>query len=145
PELDPLGAARHVGEELHHVRAHRVVGEVVLHAPDRLEPERLGEPGEAEGVRVHLVVGPGPPRVLEDDRRSHVHGPTLRHHSPPTAPRPATHRPTPRHPPPHAASHAVHSRTTRPSHSRSWVCTWHGPLLNRSPRRSEIPRMSWKI
>ena len=45
------GPPRHVGEELQHVGAHRVVGEVVLDAPDRLEPERLGEIGEPELAR----------------------------------------------------------------------------------------------
>ncbi len=32
-ELDILGAAREIGQELRHVRAHRVVGEVMLDAP----------------------------------------------------------------------------------------------------------------
>ena len=54
-------AAGHVGQELQHVRAHRVVGEVVLDAPDRVEAERLGEVGEAELVPVDLGVGPRRP------------------------------------------------------------------------------------
>ena len=45
-QLHALGAPRHVGEELQDVRAHRVVGEVVLDAPDRLEAERLGQVGQ---------------------------------------------------------------------------------------------------
>src|SRR5205823_8974311 len=44
-ELHAPRPSRHVGEELEDVRAHRVVGEVVLDAPDRVEAERLGEIG----------------------------------------------------------------------------------------------------
>ena len=72
-----LGAAGHVGQELEHIGAHRVVGEVVFDAPDRVEPERLGLAGQPELVGVDLVVGPRAPGVLEDDRQSNVHTPTL--------------------------------------------------------------------
>src|SRR5439155_27321268 len=47
-ELDAPRPPRHVGEELEDVRAHRVVGEVVLDAPDRVEAERLSEVGKKE-------------------------------------------------------------------------------------------------
>ena len=73
-ELRALGPAGHVGQELDDVRAHRVVGEVVLDRPDRLETERLGELREPELVPVDLVVGEGVVRILEDGGVADVHG-----------------------------------------------------------------------
>ena len=40
--------ARHVGEELQHVGAHGVVGEVMLDAPHGFEAQRLGEVGQTQ-------------------------------------------------------------------------------------------------
>ena len=52
-QLQIGGAAGHVGEELEHVGAHGVVGEVVLHAPDGLETQGFGQLGKTEFVPVH--------------------------------------------------------------------------------------------
>ena len=65
-ELHVLGAPGHVRQELERVGHHRVAREVVLDRPDRVEPERFGQPGELQLVRVDLVVGPRR-RALEDD------------------------------------------------------------------------------
>ena len=56
-ELDAVRAPGEVGQVLQHVGAHRVVGEVVLDAPQRLEAERLGEVAEPELVAVDVAVG----------------------------------------------------------------------------------------
>jgi hypothetical protein len=45
-ELNVLCAASEVGEHLEYVRTHRVVGEMVLDAPQGLETERLGHIAE---------------------------------------------------------------------------------------------------
>jgi hypothetical protein len=71
---DLLGAGGHVGEELHHVRAHRVPGEVMLQAPDGLEAERLGEIRHRDVRLVYLVVRHGPAVILERDAHSDMHG-----------------------------------------------------------------------
>src|SRR4030095_15384213 len=67
---------------LQHVGAHRVAGEVVLDAPDRLESEPLGEPPEAELVRVDLEIRTRRIRALEDQPEPNVHGEVLRQASP---------------------------------------------------------------
>ncbi len=72
-EIDPLGAPGHVRQELQHVGAHRVVGEVVLDAPDRVVAERLDEIGEPQLLPVHLVIGTHAARILEDDGGADVH------------------------------------------------------------------------
>ena len=59
-------------EELQRIGAERVVGEVVLDRPDRVEAERLGQLGQPQLVRVHLLVGQAQ-RILEDDRATDVH------------------------------------------------------------------------
>ena len=69
-----LGAARHVRQELHHVGAHGVVGEMVLDRPDRFEPERLGHVGERQFVQVDLPVAERTAGILEDGGHSDVHG-----------------------------------------------------------------------
>ena len=71
------GASRHVGEELQHVGAHRVVGEVVLDAPDGLKAERLGEIGEPELGHVDLAVRAHATRVLEDGGHAYLHARVL--------------------------------------------------------------------
>jgi hypothetical protein len=69
-----LGAAGHIGQKLQHVRAHRVIGEVMLDAPDRLEAERLGQVGQPELVAIDLAVGSRLAGVLEHGRQTNVHG-----------------------------------------------------------------------
>jgi hypothetical protein len=75
--LRGLRARGDPGEILQHVGAHRVVGEVMLDAPDRLEAERLGEIDEGQVVVVDGAVRPRVARVLKDDRRPDVHAPRL--------------------------------------------------------------------
>ena len=55
-----------------HVRAHGVVGEVVLDAPAGLEAELLGEPGELQVVAPDIAVAPRLARILEDRHLSDV-------------------------------------------------------------------------
>ena len=69
-----LRAAGHVGQELHHVGAHRVVGEMVLDRPDRFEAQRLGHVGQRQLVQVDLAVAERAAGVLEDCSHSDVHG-----------------------------------------------------------------------
>jgi len=73
-ELHPPRAGRHPGQELRHVGAHVVVGEVVLGAPHRVEAERLGGAGQLEALTPDVGVGPGPLRVLEERSHTDVHG-----------------------------------------------------------------------
>src|SRR6185437_5304987 len=68
------GAAGHVGQELHHVRAHRVVSEVMLHRPDRFETKRLGHIGQRQLVQVDLAIRELAAGVLEDGSQSDMHG-----------------------------------------------------------------------
>jgi len=72
-ELHLRRAAGHVGQELQHVGAHRVVGEVVLDAPDRLVAEGLGQVGQGQVRRPHLLVRQRPSEALEDGRHADVH------------------------------------------------------------------------
>jgi hypothetical protein len=55
-ELNRLGAARVVGEELQHVGAHRVVVKVMLDAPDGIESKRLVEVADAQVFEVNVAV-----------------------------------------------------------------------------------------
>ena len=71
-----LRAARHVGQELHDVGAHRVVGEMMLDRPDRFEAQRLGHVGQGQLVQVDLAVAERPPGVLKDRSHSDMHGVT---------------------------------------------------------------------
>ena len=77
-QLGGRGLARHVGQELHRVWAHRVVGEVVLDGPDGVEAERLGPFGQAEFRLIDLGVRAGVVRVLKNRGISDVHGCLLR-------------------------------------------------------------------
>jgi hypothetical protein len=70
------GPAGHVGQELHHVGTHRVVGEVMLDRPDRIEAQRLGHVGQRQLVQVDLAVAERPPGVLEECSHSDMHGVT---------------------------------------------------------------------
>ena len=76
-EQQRVALAGEVGEHLQHVGAHRVGGEVVLDAPDRLEAEPFGHPAEAQLLLVHLQIAEPRVRGLEDDRESDVHGTLL--------------------------------------------------------------------
>ena len=73
-----LRAPGEVAQVLQHVGTHRVVGEVVLDAPQRLEAERLGEVAEAELVPVDVAVGAPLALPLEDDAHADVHVNLLR-------------------------------------------------------------------
>src|SRR2546428_633510 len=72
-ELRLLRAAGHVGEELQHVGAHRVVGEMVLDTPYRLVAERLREIGQPQFVAIDLTIRAALLRILEHGRHSDVH------------------------------------------------------------------------
>ena len=56
-ELHPLGPPGEVGEQLQRIVRHRVVGEVVLGDPHRIEPEFLGEHEVLELLADELRVG----------------------------------------------------------------------------------------
>ncbi len=56
-EHDPPGARGEVGQQLNHVGHHRVSGEMMFDAPDRVEPQRLGEIAKHQVVAVNLIVG----------------------------------------------------------------------------------------
>ena len=73
-ELHVLGLARHVGQELQHVGAHRVVVEVMLDRPDRVESERLGHLGKPQFVAIDLGVGKCVVGILESCSVAYVHG-----------------------------------------------------------------------
>src|SRR5262245_54306378 len=77
-ELDALRARGVPGQELEHVGAHRVLGEVVLDAPERLEAERFGEIAEAELVAVDVAIGAPVAHALEDHGHPDVHRPSSR-------------------------------------------------------------------
>jgi hypothetical protein len=51
-----LGAAGHVGQQHHVVRAHRVVVEVMLDRPQAVVAQLVGELGQPELAGVHLLV-----------------------------------------------------------------------------------------
>ena len=72
-EQQRVALAGEVGEHLQHVGAHRVVGEVVLDAPDRLVAERLGDAAEPQLLLVHLEIAAALVGALEDDGESDVH------------------------------------------------------------------------
>src|SRR5207237_260322 len=55
----------------------RVVGEMVLDAPDRFEAQRLGHVGERQLVQIDLVVAERAAGVLEDGGHSDMHGALL--------------------------------------------------------------------
>ena len=62
--VDALRPPREVGEELRRVVDHRVGREVVLHGPERIEPERLDQLAEAELLLVDLGVADGLRRCI---------------------------------------------------------------------------------
>jgi len=83
PEFDAGRASRHVGQELQYIGAHRVVGEVMLDAPDGIEAERLGEFGQANFLAIDFRVRQGIVWILEQGGISDVHGCSPRGASPP--------------------------------------------------------------
>ena len=72
-EQDVRVLAGHVRQPLHRVGAHRVVVEVVLDRPQRLEAELDGEVAQAQLVLVHRVVAERVVRVLEGGVVTDVH------------------------------------------------------------------------
>ena len=72
-ELHARRAAGHVRQELQRIRTHRVIGEVVLHRPHRVEAERFGQTREAHVLFVHFAIGRVSARILENRRHTHVH------------------------------------------------------------------------
>jgi hypothetical protein len=72
-ELDGARAAGEVRQVLQHVGTHRVVGEVVLDPPQRLEAEGLGQIREADLVPIDVAIGAALALSLEDDAHSDVH------------------------------------------------------------------------
>ena len=81
-ELYVRGAASHVGEELQHVGAHRVVVEVMLDAPDGIEAKLLDHLGEAQLVAINLGIGKCVVGILEYCAISNVHDESLLAESP---------------------------------------------------------------
>ena len=67
-------ATGHVRQELHNVGTHRVVVEVMLDGPQRLEAELHREITELQLLAVHLVIGECVERILEHGRVADVHG-----------------------------------------------------------------------
>ena len=74
-QLDVLGLGRHVGEELHRIRRHGVVGEVVLNGPYRVEPQRLRQQRHTDLLLPHLAIGESVVRVLEQRGVPDMHNP----------------------------------------------------------------------
>ena len=73
PELGACGLRRHIGEELEDIRTHGVVGEVVLHRPDGVEPQGLGHLGQSQFLAVDLCVGETVAGVLKQRSKADVH------------------------------------------------------------------------
>ncbi len=63
-----------VGQVLQDVGTHRVVGEVVLDAPQRFESERFGEIAEPQLVAVDVAVRAAVAAALENHCCPDVHG-----------------------------------------------------------------------
>ena len=73
-ELHVFGLARHVRQELQDVGAHRVVVEMMLDRPYRVESEWLGHLGKPQFVAVDLGVGMRVVGILESCSVAYVHG-----------------------------------------------------------------------
>ena len=67
------GLSGHVGEELHSVRAHGVVGKVVFDGPDGVKAEGLSHLGEPQFLAVDLGVRAGVAGVLKRGCVADVH------------------------------------------------------------------------
>ncbi len=65
---------RHVREELKHVWTHRVIGEVMFNAPNRLKAKGLSLKGEVKISRIDIPIRNLFPGILKDHRHSDVHG-----------------------------------------------------------------------
>ena len=72
-EPDALRAAGKVGQILEHVGTHRVVSEVMLDAPQRIEAQRLREVAQMQIIAVNLTIGPSFVLALKDYRGSYMH------------------------------------------------------------------------
>jgi hypothetical protein len=57
PSFTPSGAACQIGQQLQRIVRHRVVGEMVLGDPHRIEPELLGEHEVLELLADELRIG----------------------------------------------------------------------------------------
>jgi hypothetical protein len=55
-DFDALGLPSHEGQKLGDVRTQGVIGEVVLHGPDRIQPQRLRHQRDVELVLVHVEI-----------------------------------------------------------------------------------------
>ena len=73
PEPGTRGFRRHVGEELEHIGTHGVVGEMVLHRPDGVEPQGLGHLGQPQLLAIDLGVGETVAGVLKQRSKADVH------------------------------------------------------------------------
>jgi hypothetical protein len=73
-QLDATGLRCDVGEELHGVGRHRVVGEVMFDRPHRVEAQRLCQQCHPDLLLPDLAVRQGVERVLEDRRVPDMHG-----------------------------------------------------------------------
>ena len=73
PQPQIRRAPGHIGEKLQHIRAHRVIREMMLHPPDGLETQRLGQVGQTQFLAINPVIGSELARVLKNGGGSYVH------------------------------------------------------------------------
>src|SRR5689334_21898178 len=81
-EFHMLGPARHVREKLEDIGHHRVVVEMMLDRPHRVEAERLRHLGKPHLVAIHLEIVKGIVRVLNSYAVTYVHGILLSGYAP---------------------------------------------------------------
>jgi hypothetical protein len=72
-QLDFLSPTGKVGEVLEDVGTHRVVGEVMLHPPERLVAKRFCQIGEAKLVPINVSIGAPFTFALKDRGHPDVH------------------------------------------------------------------------
>ena len=72
-EFDLAGTARHIGQELHHVRTHGVIGEMVLDAPHRIEAQRLRHFGQTHFFTIDIGIRAEVAGILKNRRVPNVH------------------------------------------------------------------------
>src|SRR5713101_5211081 len=77
-----LGPARHVREKLEDIGHHRVIVEMMLDRPHRVEAERLRHLGKPYLIAIYLEVGKGIVRVLNSYAVTYVHGILLSGYAP---------------------------------------------------------------
>ena len=66
-----------IGQKLIYIRAHRVVGKVVFHAPNLLVSERFDQIDEREIIRINLAIRKIASVALKNHRGADMHGVAL--------------------------------------------------------------------